>query len=315
MPVEIFTKRIENWKTEGELTAFNLACVAEALDTVKDLSDRNIGWEEVEVRLGEFKKWDPDILKVDKDVENGYYRRLESLETPLFFLSEEAGHLELNSDKVGEKRYAICDPFDGSFLFKHGLLDFWYSSLAFYNSKLQPICCAVGDCVARKIAYANEKGAFLAELDGDKLVRKVRLDKKYREAMGRSDVTKMEGASIESYALKPKKFLMPLVDEYRELLLPFKMILPNGGPYGFVDVAEGKIDCYFARKQPYVDVFSGIYIAEQAEIVVTDFDGHPVKPSDDVETLWDVLVSTNETLHEQILAAISMCRQKMDPHS
>ena len=47
----LFMKRREKWKAEGELTAFNLACVAEAMDTVKYLSDENIGWKVIEKRL------------------------------------------------------------------------------------------------------------------------------------------------------------------------------------------------------------------------------------------------------------------------
>ncbi len=309
MQDKIFAGRVESCRGESHLTAFNLACVAEALDTVKEMSDQNVGWEQVEERLGEFKSWDPDILRVDKDLENGYRKRLEERGTPFVFLSEEAGRVEINPGKPGERLYAVCDPFDGSYLFKHGIPDFWYSSLALYGSDLRPRCCAVGDCVTRRIAYANENGAFIAELEGHRLLRKVKLDKAYRQAMGRPDVTRMDGASIESYAMKPKKFLIPLVDQYRDLLLPFKFYLPNGGPYGFVDVAEGKIDCYFATRQPYVDVFSGIYIAEQAGAVISDFDGNPVKASDDVKTLWDVVVTTNPLLHKEVLAAIAECRR------
>jgi fructose-1,6-bisphosphatase/inositol monophosphatase family enzyme len=121
----------------------------------------------------------------------------------------------------------------------------------------------------------------------------------------------MKGASIESYAMKPTKFLMPLVDEYRDLLAPFKFFNPNGGPYGFVDVAEGKIDVYFARRQPFVDVFSGIYIAQQAGAVVTDFDGKPVEFVPDEETLWDVVASTNQSIHDEVLNAIADCKKKM----
>ena len=40
MQDQIFAKRLENWKSEGDLSAFNLACVAEALDTVKTLADK-----------------------------------------------------------------------------------------------------------------------------------------------------------------------------------------------------------------------------------------------------------------------------------
>jgi fructose-1,6-bisphosphatase/inositol monophosphatase family enzyme len=277
------------------------------------MNEQNVGWEQVEERLGEFKSWDPDIFKVDKDTENGYWKRLDERGGPFVFLSEEAGRVDINADDPGEKLYVVCDPFDGSYLFKHGIPDFWYSSLALYGPDLKARSCAVGDCVARKIAFANDTGAFIADLEGDQLERRVRLDKKYREAMGRPDVTQMEGASIESYAMKPKKFLMPLVDEYRDLFLPFKFYLPNGGPYGFVDVAEGKIDCYFGRRQPYVDIFSGIHVAEQAGAVITDFDGNPVVPTDDVKTLWDVVATTNQELHGQVLESIAACREKMGP--
>ena len=308
---ELFSVRRKKWSSDGELMSFNLACVAEGLDTVQSLSDQNIGWEEVEKREGEYESWDPDILKVDIDAENGYFKRLESRGHPITFLSEEAGRVEINENAAGGMLYAVCDPFDGSYLFKHGIPDFWYSSMALYNPDFTPASCAVGDCTERKIAFANDTGAYLATLDGDSLVQRVKLDKSYREKMGRPDVTQMEGASIESYAMKPKKFLVPLVDEYRDFMLPFKFFLPNGGPYAFADVAEGKIDCYFARQQPYVDVFSGVFIAQQAGAVVTDFEGNPVKPHDDVKTLWDVVASTNRKLHDELLESIAACKKKM----
>jgi fructose-1,6-bisphosphatase/inositol monophosphatase family enzyme len=75
-------------------------------------------------------------------------------------------------------------------------------------------------------------------------------------------------------------------------------------------VAEGKIDCYFARQQPFVDVFSGIYIARQAGAVVTDFDGNPVEFVAEEQTVWDVLATTNQALHQQVLSAIADCRKQ-----
>jgi len=215
MQDETFAKRLRNWKPEGQLAAFNLACVAEALDTVKKLSNQNIGAETVEKRLGEYKSWDPDILKVDKDTENGYRGRLESAfggAMPFTLLSEEVGTVQINPEAKGEKHFVVCDPFDGSYLFKHGIPAFWYSSLAFFDTRMKPVCCAVGDCCAQTIAFAHKQGAFIAQLDEDQLLHRVKLDKKYRESMGRPDVTKMEGASIESYIMKPAKFLLPRTD-------------------------------------------------------------------------------------------------------
>jgi fructose-1,6-bisphosphatase/inositol monophosphatase family enzyme len=302
-----FVLRLEAFQEEGDLLAFNLAAVAEALDTVRDLRRQNVGAETVQQRVGEFKSWDPEIFKVDKDTENGFARRLEGLGRPVVLLSEEAGRLEINPSAGGEILYCVSDPFDGSYLFKRGIPDFWYSTLAFFKRDFSPACCAVGDALQRVIAYASDRGAFIAELSGDRLLHKFKLDAAYRRAMGRQPVTELADASIESYAMKPRKFLLPLVDRFRPLLEPFKFFLPNGGPYGFVDVAEGKIDCYFAPRQPFVDVFSGIYVAVQAEVVVTDFKGNEVKCSDDVHSVLDVVATTNAALHEKVLDKIAQC--------
>lgn len=307
----LFKKRIEAFKEEGELTAFNLALVAEALDTISELNEKNIGGEIVEKRIvSEYKNWDPDIFKVDKDTENDYKKRLEEKNSPFVLLSEEVERLEINKDKDGEIMYVVADPFDGSFLFKRGIPDFWYSSLAFYDKNFNPVSCVVGDAVQKVLAFANEKGAFIAKLCEDRFIYKFKLDKNYREKMGRKDITELNSASIESYAMKPAKFLIPLVDEYREFIKNFKFLLPNGGPYGFADVAEGKIDVYFARRQPFVDVFSGLYLAMQSEVIVTDFDGNPVKCSDNIRGLYDVVVSANKTLHKKVLAKIKECKPR-----
>ncbi len=310
MPQDRFEPRLRAFAGEGELTAFNLAVVAEGLDIIKELNDQNVGGEIVEERIGDYKSWDPEIFRVDKDTEDQYTRRLEELGRPILLLSEEVGHVELNPDAEGERLVAVCDPFDGSYLFKRGMPDFWYSSLALYDAEGRCKSCAVGDAVPRNIAFANGDGAFIAHLAGGGMEHRFKLNAEYRELMGRKDVTELEKASIASYAMKPRKYLLPLMDEYRELLAPFKFFLPNGGPYGFVDVAEGKIDCYFARQQPHVDVYSGIFVAQQAGVVVTDFEGNDVQFTTDVETVHDVVASTNAALHEKVLQNIADCKKK-----
>ena len=310
MPNDMFEARLKNFAEEGELLAFNLAAVAEALDTVQELNEQNVGGETVEKRIGEYKSWDPDIFKVDKDTEDGYTKRIEATGMNVVLLSEEVGRLEINAEKGGDRFFCVCDPFDGSYLFKRGIPDFWYSSLSFYDEQFDMLTCAVGDCVPRKIAFASEKGAFIADLEGDRLGHKFQLSPQYREQMGRKPLEDFDGASIESYAMKPKKFLSPIMDEYREFMELFKFFLPNGGPYGFVDVAEGKIDCYFARKQPFVDIFSGIMVAEKAGAVVTDFHGNPVKCSDNVHSVHDVVATTNQALHDKVLSEIAKCKAK-----
>jgi len=305
---DLFSRRLQNFAQYGDLLGFNLACVAEALDTIAHLNELNVGGEVVQERIGEFKEWDPEIFRVDKDCEDGYVRRLEERGQPTILLSEEAERVELNTSATGEPIYAVSDPFDGSYLFKRGIPDFWYTSLAFYSHEGKPLTAVVGDAVHGVMAFASDQGAYVGRLAGDRLEHVFALNAEYRRRMGRKVVQEIEEASVESYAMKPGSFLKPLVDEYAPLLYAFKFFLPNGGPYGFVDVAEGKIDVYFARQQPFVDVFPGLLIALQGETVVTDFSGGPVQFVPDVHTRFDVLVSTNRTLHDKVLEEIARCR-------
>ena len=311
MAIDTFKQWLAAFGDEDDLTAFNLAVVAEGLDIIKDLRDQNVGGETVEERIGEYKSWDPEIFRVDKDTEDQYYKRLQARGEPIVFLSEEAGRVDLNPEASGAKKFAVCDPFDGSYLFKRGIPDFWYSSMSLYDEQGKSLTCSVGDGIQEKIAFADDKGAFIVDIGSGKPEHKFQLNAEYRNLMGRQDVTDLAKASIESYAMKPKKYLLPLVDEYRGVMEPFKFFLPNGGPYAFSDVAEGKIDCYFARKQPHVDIFSGIFIARQAGVIVTDFDGNEVVFPEDVETVHDVLVCTNQTLHDKVLGLIADCKKKM----
>jgi fructose-1,6-bisphosphatase/inositol monophosphatase family enzyme len=276
-----FQQCLKNFSAYGELTAFNLACVAEGLDIVKKLHEENAGAETVEQRVGEYKSWDPEIFKVDKDVEDAFKSRLEAKGGPVVLLSEEVGKVDINQGKPGTP----------------------------YFAQGKAATCAVGDGVHRDIAFANENGAFLGRLQDGSLGHVFKLDKEFRKSAGRVDVTDVTKASVESYAMKPKKFMFPLVDEYRGLFEPFKFFLPNGGPYGFVDVATGKIDVYFALRQPFVDVFSGIFIAQQAGAVVTDFDGKPVRFVPEHKSVHNVVASTNPALHGQVIDLIKKCKK------
>jgi hypothetical protein len=42
---------------------------------------------------------------------------------------------------------------------------------------------------------------------------------------------------------------------------------------------------------------------------VTDFQGNPVEFEDNIHGTYDVLVSSNEKLHEQVLTLIAQCEQ------
>ena len=311
---QVFENRIGNFsRTDNvdDLTALGLAIVAETLDILHDLQGKASGAMVIRTREGDYKNWDAEIFGVDEAAEGAYIGRLKESTHPVVLLSEEAGMVDLTAGKEGDKLYGVSDPFDGSWLYKRGLPFMQYSSLALFDANFNPLVSITGDVFNKDMAFANGNGAFMATLDGNGLTGVERLDESYRRQRHGEAASGINDACVESYLLKPAKFLMPLIDEYRPVIDAFKMLHPNGGPYAFAEAAAGQIDVYFARQQPYVDVFSGIQIAEQAGLIVTDFDGNEVpRPTEDYETVFDVLVSRTQTLHDQTLEKIAECRKE-----
>ena len=309
MPQDNFADRKDSLGSVSELTAFNVAAVAEAMDAVWSLKGTEAGLKTIQTREGDWKSWDPDVYGVDEATEGGYIRRLKELNRPVVMLSEESDRVEINLDAGGEPLVCVSDPFDGSWLFKRQLPLWWYSSLALFKKDFTPVSTATGDVNQNLIAFADDSGAYLVTVEGDQLVNKCRLDEEYRQALAGDAPKELGGACIESYALKPKKFLKPLLEQYGDLIYSFKMFYPNGGPFGFVDVATGQVDVYFAVKQPYVDVFSGLDIACKAGAVVSDFEGNPFKlQTDDCRTTYNVIASRNQRIHDLVLKTLASCK-------
>ena len=247
---KLFEHRLENFSkidVVNDLTALNLAVVAETLDILEELQGKESGAMVIQTREGEWKNWDAEVYGVDEAAEGVYIRRLKESSHPVILLSEEAGKVDLTEGKQGEKIYGISDPFDGSWLYKRGLPFMQYSSLALFNSEFNPLTTVTGDVFNRDLAFANSNGAFMAKLHGDQLKDVQILNEEYRIKRHGKPASGLNKACVESYVLKPHKFLLPLVDEYRTVLDAFKMLQPNGGPYAFAEAAAGQIDVYFAR--------------------------------------------------------------------
>jgi len=309
MTQDTFADRKESLAWESDLTAYNVAAVAEAMDAVWSLKGTEAGLKTIQTREGDWKSWDPDVYGVDEATEGGYIKRLKELGRPIVMLSEESDRVEINLDSGGEPLYCVSDPFDGSWLFKRQLPLWWYTSLAFFRQDFTPLSTATGDVNQNLIAFADAGGAYLVTVEGNQLVDTRPLDEAYRRSIAGPPPEDLGGACVESYGLKPKKFLEPLLEQYGDLIYAFKMYYPNGGPFGFVDVATGQVDVYFARQQPYVDVFSGLDIACKSGAIVSDFQGNPFRlQTDDCRTQYDVVASRNRQIHDLVLEKLASCK-------
>jgi len=309
MAQDTFAARKASLTGASELTGYNVAAVAEAMDTIWSLKGTKAGLETIQTRQGDWKSWDPDVYGVDEATEGGYITRLKDLNRPIVMLSEESERVEINLNAAGEPLYCVSDPFDGSWLFKRQLPLWWYSSLAFFKKDFTPVSTATGDVNEKLIAFADDTGAYLVTVQGDRLTDKRELNEEYRKSLAGDPPDDLDSACIESYGLKPAKFLKPLLEQYGNLIYSFKMYYPNGGPFGFVDVATGQVDVYFAVKQPYVDIFSGLDIANKAGLAVSDFDGKPFKlTTDDCQTTYNVVTSRNQRIHDLVLEKLASCK-------
>ncbi len=279
----------------GDLAGWGLSVIEESINLVNEMGGRGV--ELVAGREGEYRHWDPETLKVDKDCEELFLKRLREKGLNATVLSEEAGKLEIAGE--GEKVYFASDPFDGSLLYKRQIPAFWFTSLALFRRNGDALCAVVGDCAARQVDFCNEEKAYTGILAGGKLANVKELKP--------NETTDLSAAFVESYLMKPH-YMYPAIKDYEPLFSKVKFILPNGGPSGFADVASGRVDVYFAHKQPYIDVWSGLPVAQKADCVTTTFEGEPLEFGEDIDARYNVICSCTQELHDQVLAIVKDCK-------
>ena len=301
----LWKSRLEAYSEYGEWGAFALATVQGSMEEINGLKES--GRRLVALRDGEYRNWDPDVLKVDEAAEGYIFdclKRFGEMKRGSFsarVISEEAGERSFGTGK--EKICVISDPFDGSLLYKNDLGAFYYTTVAVFDGSGNHLATAVGDCVNRRVDFANAETALTATFKGKRLG-----GIKRPKASGNTDLS---AATLESYLMKPKYLYQEKDDAYsfaeafKPLLGRVKFIIPNGGPSGFSDAAFGRVDVYLAHKQPLVDVFSGIGVAKTASVVITDFDGASVPFSTDINKRFYVVASGNRELHDKVLTIIA----------
>lgn len=271
------------------LTEFVVHTVAGAIQNAQRLGET--ATDVVEVRGAGYREWDPEVIRIDKELEKHYLQALAGTGRSLILLSEELQRKEFQGKS--EPIYAVCDPFDGSALYRRRIKAFWFTALAIYDLRGIPLAAAVGDILAGKVEFFTPQGSFVAPID----------NLEHRRPLKPNGTKELREAYLATYLMKPH-FLYPTVERYKELLSAVKFVLPNGGPCGFADVASGRCDVYLAVQQPMIEVFAGLPIALGAGCIVTDFNGNPVTFASDINRRYDVVCSCTEELHQQVLTVL-----------
>ena len=290
-------------------TEYALKLAGEAVARVDKLSQES-GAEVVETRDGgpnNHRHWDTETLRIDKEIETYYIDQLALAGIDAVMLSEEVGRLEIESNgtpptDLGQPIFFVSDPFDGSLLYKRNIPAFWYTALAIYDrpevvEAAQPLTAVVLDLTNRIVQYCDDKASYEGILGPSGAIADKRV-------ITPNDTRKVADAFLENYMMKPP-FMYPTTEIFKFLFTEVKFLLPNGGPCGFCDVANGRIDIYFGHKQPHNDIYPGLAVAERAGCVVTTFEGHEVRFDDDVSRRYNVLCTCTEELHNTVLKMLS----------
>lgn len=251
--------------------------------------------EVVEMREAGYRDWDPEVIRIDRELEGHYVQGLRETGKHIIVLSEELKRAELKGE--GDPVYAVCDPFDGSALYRRRIKAFWFTALALYDLHGNPLAAAVGDVLSRKVEFSTPEGSFVAPID----------DLEHRQPLRPNGTKELREAYLATYLMKPH-FIYPTVERYKGLLSAVKFVLPNGGPCGFADVASGRCDVYLAVQQPMIEVFAGLPVALKAGCIATDFKGNPVIFKPDINLRCDVVCSCTHELHQQVLGLLKEAR-------
>lgn len=198
----------------------------------------------------------------------------------------------------GRKVYVVADPLDGSAVYAHNLPLWWYSCVGIYSEEGQ----ALGGCIVdvnRRVLYAcDEERAYRATVDERAFPTRW-------SALQAPPEKPLAEAWLEIYTMKPKH-MKTAMEQYWRLIEPFYAIVPNGGPCGFTDCADGLADAYLHYDLPDTEQLSGgLMIAERAGCIITDLEGN--KPAFDpaMEQRPVLLCATGPNLHRQALELIN----------
>jgi fructose-1,6-bisphosphatase/inositol monophosphatase family enzyme len=277
-------------RDKDALVQFVTRTVAAAVRRARELGEA--ATEVIATREAGYREWDPEVIRIDRELENLYVNALQQTGWRVTLLSEELQRVELPGD--GEPLFAVCDPFDGSALYRRRLQAFWFTAFALYDHQGNPIAAAVGDLLSNRIEFSTPDGAYAAPVGNWDA----------RSPLRPQRTTELKDAYLATYLMKPH-FLYPTVERYKPLLSQVKFVLPNGGPCGFADVAAGRCDIYLAVQQPMIEVFAGLPIALSAGCVVTDFSGNSVSFDADLHRRYDVLCTCTPQLHEKVLQVLT----------
>lgn len=242
-------------------------------------------------------------IQADLETEAAILRVLEERRVTGVFLSEEylkegerpelraAGGPALDG---GRRVYVVADPLDGSAVYAHNLPLWWYACVGIYGEDGEALGACIVDVPRRTLYACDPEAAYRAAVDD-------RVEPTHWSPLRAPEERPLPEAWLEIYTMKPK-YLALAADRYRTLIDAFWALIPNGGPGGFTDCADGLADVYCHFDLPGTEHLSGgLMIAERAGCIVTDLSGERPVFDPAMNERPELLCAAGPTIHAQAL--------------
>lgn len=151
--------------------------------------------------------------------------------------------------------YVIAvDPFDGSGLFRRGLVAEWWSVLTVFDARtLVPVLGGAVDILRRELYVAEENGVTLETLENSEIfsvapARKMAIDDDMILA-----AYLMSPAYLSDWTTRAGKLLVTLRERF-----PKSRLWPNGGSCIYPWIARGTVHAYVMFNEPRSEVDPGL---------------------------------------------------------
>ena len=195
--------------------------------------------------------------------------------------------LNNTSDYVKDKYYWIVDSLNGRFNFLHGLPHFAISVAVEFNNEI--LSTVIFDPIRDEFYFAEKgKGSFQND-------RRIRVSK-------RNKLKSCVFSIFDENILNDKNSRLNYVEKINLLSYQSSSVTRSFGSsaLSFAWLASGRIDCLFVNKLNKNQIACGQLLIKEAGGYLTD-----LKYINAYDTLNDLLIGANPTLHKEILKTIN----------
>ncbi len=278
----------------SDFEGWPLFCLNTAEQIYQQVSQTTgVGTEVIAHRESGYRETDPDIIGMDKILEDLILNRLESTRHSWVVLTEEKGRVELNPG-LTSPFYAVVDPLDGSALYRRQIPAFWLSAMGLWEGNT-PLGSFVVNLITGQIDFINQNKSYTGSFNNQ--------DRFTYQPMKLSGTTQLNESYVETYLMKPHA-LYAGTHQYQKVLEQCKFVLPNGGPGGFTDVARGTVDLYLARGEGITECYSSLAIAQCAGAAIASLTDKPLDFEDNIHKTYDLAVASTPELLKSTLSLL-----------